>query len=140
MSTYRICTNRSSQVSTTIPLQNSQPPWPRTSPPLPISSLSTLPTQRIRQTLPPSWPETRPTLSHHNVRKLPHGPAPFSRLFSIDLLLFQSAVSAQRSSSVQSQNQTPRRLPPIPGNSPTSSMHGMPEPRPYHEPARSQDS
>ncbi|KAF9646313.1 hypothetical protein BDM02DRAFT_3118807 [Thelephora ganbajun] len=53
-------------------------------------------------------------------------------------------VSAQRSSSVQSQGQTPRRrLPPIPGNpssSPTSSMHVMPEPHPYYDTARSQDS
>jgi hypothetical protein len=44
-------------------------------------------------------------------------------------------ASAQRSPSVQSQGQAARRrLPPIPGGSsasPTSSTHGMPEPRPY---------
>jgi hypothetical protein len=61
----------------------------------------------------------------------------------IDPLLPRPAVSTQRSTSVQSQGQAARRrLPPIPGNSassPTSSMHGMPEPRPY-DPARSQDS
>jgi hypothetical protein len=98
----------------------------------------------IQWTLPPSCLGARLTLSLLNVRTFPPGfPLPLS-FVSINLLLFQSAVSAQRSSSVQSQGQAARRrLPPIPGNSsspPTPGTNGMPEPRPYRDSALSQDS